>query len=238
MASTQFSVSNSSPGNPSAKIGIDEPSSNSPPLQGLATISGWAISTTNSSPSVQLYVDDFLATTVSPSITRGDVCAVYPSAKNCPAVGWSYVLDTTQYPDGPHMLKAASAEYDPVTEASVPIVISNSGTLNPVHLSIDYFGTGALSGTANFVGWAVSDNSSIGSVAVTIDGNAAGNASYGDGRADVCAVYVNRLGCPNVGWHLAVDTTKLTNGSHTLSVTANSSLGQQATGSATFSVKN
>ncbi|HEY3938721.1 MAG TPA: hypothetical protein VGL97_14910 [Bryobacteraceae bacterium] len=75
-------------------------------------------------------------------------------------------------------------------------------------------------------------------MAVTIDGNSAGNASYGDNRSDVCALYTNRLGCPNVGWHLPVDTTKLSNGSHTLSITGTSSLGQQATASATFAVKN
>jgi hypothetical protein len=238
MASIPFSVSNSSPGNPSARINIDQPNSNSPPLQGSATISGWAINTTNSSYYVQLYVDDFFLGTVFPNISRGDVCAVYPSAKNCPNVGWSYVLDTSQYLDGAHKLTVVGAPYGAITEASVPIVISNSGILNPVHVNIDYYGTAALSGTANFAGWAVSDNSAISSVAVTIDGNSAGSASYGDSRGDVCLVYVNRLGCPNVGWHVAVDTTKLSNGSHTLSATGTSSLGQQAMQSTTFTVKN
>lgn len=132
----------------------------------------------------------------------------------------------------------AVTDFGAVAVASVPFVISNSGTSNPVHLFIDYSGTNTLSGTATFPGWAVSDNSAISSVAVTIDGNATGNASYGDSRGDVCALYTNRLGCPNVGWHIAVDTTKLSNGTHTLSATGTSNLGQQAAQSATFIVKN
>src|SRR5581483_9580797 len=57
-------------------------------------------------------------------------------------------------------------------------------------------------------------------------------------RPDVCAVYTNRPGCPNVGWTLPVDTTIFTNGTHTGQVTITSSKGEQATGSFAFTVSN
>ncbi|HMJ60174.1 MAG TPA: hypothetical protein VK493_00365 [Bryobacteraceae bacterium] len=126
----------------------------------------------------------------------------------------------------------------PTPFATMPITIGNSVVLNPMHLTIDGSGTGNLSGVANLWGWAVSDDAFIATVAVALDGAALGNASYGDNRNDVCAIYQNRLGCPNVGWHLPVDTTKLSNGSHTVSVTATSSLGEQTTQTATVTVKN
>ena len=143
-------------------------------------------------------------------------------------------LDTSQFVDGPHTLQIAGIG----ALASVLIVIGNSTVLNPMHLTIDGSATSNLSGTANLWGWAVSDDAAISTVAVSIDGVSLGNASYGDSRGDVCAIYVNRLGCPNVGWHLPVDTTKLTNGSHTVSVTATSSLGEQIAQTATVTVKN
>jgi hypothetical protein len=78
----------------------------------------------------------------------------------------------------------------------------------------------------------------IGTVSVAVDGAAPANANYGDSRNDVCAVYQNRLGCPNVGWHVPVDTTKLSNGPHTVSVTATDAFGAQTTPTATVTVKN
>ncbi len=91
-----------------------------------------------------------------------------------------------------------------------------------VHVTIDnpspqsFF----VTGTANFGGWAVADTAPISSVSASIDGTPIGNATYGNNRADVCAAYPNRPGCPNVGWNLWFDTTRVANGQHTLSITA------------------
>jgi N-acetylmuramoyl-L-alanine amidase len=200
-------------------------------------LSGWAFATKGYTPMVSVYVDDV---NVAPTNAnqRPDVCAVFPAALDCPNVGWSLQLDTTQFPDGPHTLKVVGYSLSYGTGfASVPITISNFASPDPMHLVIDSAG-GALSGVANLRGWAVSDDAAIATVAVSVDGAVLGNASYGDSRNDVCEVYQNRFGCPNVGWHSPIDTTGLSNGAHTVSVTATSGFGEQSTQTATFAVKN
>jgi hypothetical protein len=147
-------------------------------------------------------------------------------------------LDTTQLSDGPHTLKAvANSGSFGAGVASVPMTISNLVAPDPMPLVIDTAG-GVLSGTANLRGWAVSDDAAITTIAVSVDGAVARNASYGDSRNDVCEVYQNRFGCPNVGWHLPIDTAGLSNGNHTVSVTPTSGFGEQSTQTATVTVKN
>ena len=241
--STNINVANGNSVIPKIKVYIDEPNTNSPTLQGLIRTSGWIIATDPSlrfQPYISIAVDNVAVASVLPtSQSRPDVCAVFTTALNCPVVGWTSVIDTTQFTDGPHMLTVGPSTFGtPPAFASIPITLSNSVVFNPMHLTIDGSASGNLSGTATLRGWAVSDDASIATVAVAVDGAAVGNASYGDSRNDVCAIYQNRVGCPNVGWSLAVDTTKLSNASHTVSVTATSSLGEQTTQTATVTVKN
>jgi hypothetical protein len=59
-------------------------------------------------------------------------------------------------------------------------------------------------------------------------------------RPDVCTspIYPNRPGCPNVGWTWNLDTTSLSNGKHTLTVTALSASGSQVSSAVAFTVNN
>lgn len=120
------------------------------------------------------------------------------------------------------------------------VVAIENAAFNPTHLSIDTPASSgpAMMGTAVFGGWAVDDNSAIASVTASVDGGAAQAVVYGGSRPDVCNIYPNRAGCPNVGWTWDVNTTTLSNGSHTMSVTAQSVNGSQATSSASFTVNN
>lgn len=237
--STKINVANGNAVTPSFRIYIDRPYANGPTLRGDVLVSGWAIVSSGPQPFTTAYVDDVTVASLQFFDPRADVCAVFPQAENCPNVGWSAHIDTTQFSDGAHTLKlVARSPIFGAAFATVPIVIANFAAPDPMHLTIDTFASGTLSGTGNLFGWAVSDDAAISAVAVWIDGAPFGNASYGDSRNDVCAIYQNRLGCPNVGWHLAVDTTKLSNGSHTVSAIATSSLGEQITQNGTFTVKN
>ncbi|MBV9612045.1 MAG: hypothetical protein JO091_06210 [Acidobacteriaceae bacterium] len=93
-------------------------------------------------------------------------------------------------------------------------------------------------GSAVFSGWAVHDTAAITTIQIAIDGASYGTATYGLARADVCAVYPGRQGCPNVGWSISVDTTQLANGAHTLEITATNTLGAHATSASSFTVAN
>lgn len=76
------------------------------------------------------------------------------------------------------------------------------------------------SGQLTIDGWAIDDITPIGSIEIAIDGASFGAAQYGLYRPDVCNVYPNRAGCPNVGWSFLLDTAVLANGSHTVAITA------------------
>jgi N-acetylmuramoyl-L-alanine amidase len=237
-SSTKITVANGNAKGPSFRVYIDQPGANSSTLRGGTLVSGWAIVTSGAQPAIKVYIDDVLGDTIQFFDTRPDVCAIFLTAIGCPTVGWSTRLDTTQYLDGAHTLRVVANSGTLGTGfATMPITIGNSTASDPMHLAIDSSG-GNLSGLANLWGWAVSDDAAIATVAVSIDGAALGNATYGDGRADVCAAYQNRKGCPNVGWHLPVDTTKLADGPHTVSVTATSRLAEQATQTTIVIVKN
>jgi hypothetical protein len=236
--SVKINVANGNSAPASVKVYIDQPTANSPSLRGVAVVSGWAFATTGYLPPVSIYIDNVFAV---PTVAnqRPDVCAAFPAALGCPYVGWSVELDTTQFMDGTHTLTVVGRNVLFGTGiASVPITIGNFSAPDPMHLAIDASAGGTLSGTANLFGWAASDEAAIGTIAVAVDGAGLANPSYGDSRSDVCAVYQNRLGCPNVGWHVALDTTKLSNGAHTVSVTATDGFGAQATQTATVRLKN
>jgi hypothetical protein len=69
-------------------------------------------------------------------------------------------------------------------------------------------------------GWAFEGNA-IASVTILVDNASVGNAFYGVARPDVAA---GVPGAPtNCGWSLGVDTTKLSNGAHTISVSVTDS---------------
>ncbi|MBV9082164.1 MAG: RICIN domain-containing protein [Acidobacteriaceae bacterium] len=120
------------------------------------------------------------------------------------------------------------------------VAIENAhGTqLGPPMMSIDVpSGNPTLSGPQTFSGWAVDSTHAIASVAISIDGTPYGQANYGISRQDVCNVYPG-LGCPNVGWTFSFNTNVLSDGGHTLSVTATTDDSRSRTLTAGFSTSN
>jgi hypothetical protein len=84
-----------------------------------------------------------------------------------------------------------------------------------------------VSGTLPVSGWAI-DNASkvetaIAKVEVFVDGTKVGDATYGTPRADVCAVWPGRPGCPNVGFSYNWNTAAFADGPHVLRVMATDS---------------
>lgn len=97
----------------------------------------------------------------------------------------------------------------------------------------------AYSGTQVFGGWAVDSGSEIADVLVMMDGVTPGVvAAYGGNRQDVCNIYVDYPGCPNVGWNYSVDTTQLTNGWHYIRVWVTTVDGRQTIQDSTFYTSN
>jgi hypothetical protein len=115
-----------------------------------------------------------------------------------------------------------------------------AATLPSVVIESPRSGAVLSSGTITLSGWAIDNTNTVGTaisaVQVNVDGVPSGTATYGGARPDVCAVYAGRAGCPNVGYSYSLDTSKLTSGSHTLTVTATDTDSIPQVGSASLTV--
>jgi hypothetical protein len=93
-------------------------------------------------------------------------------------------------------------------------------------VAIDSPSSGSIitSGSTMVTGWALESAAGIGTaisvVQVLVDRVLVGTATYGLSRPDVCGLYPGRPGCPNVGYTFLLNTTSLTTGPHTLTVSA------------------
>ncbi|MBV9611404.1 MAG: hypothetical protein JO091_02985, partial [Acidobacteriaceae bacterium] len=220
---------------------IDQPGTRSGPLFGTTLFQGWAIDRSAAITGITASVDGVLIGNANYGLNRGDVCAAYGNVPGCPYVGWSLLVDTTQFANGTHTLTigAASAAANYITASSSFVVANWTATSNPIRIVIDQPGAQTpVSGTIPMGGWAIDDTAAISTIAISVDGIPHGAAAYGVSRQDVCAVYPGRPGCPSVGWTASLDTTTLPDGAHVLAVTATSTTGQNAVVVANFTVAN
>jgi sugar lactone lactonase YvrE len=226
------------------RVFIDTPSPKDGAYEGLVLMAGWALDDTSAIAKVTISVDGVPYGTAAYGLTRTDVCAAYPGRPGCPAVGWSFLLNTGQLSNGSHVLGVTATTADgrnATSSASFSVANwSPSPVNNAMRLMIDSPSpnSGALAGIAHLGGWALDDNAPITSVQVAVDNVAYGSAMYGSVRADVCSAYPNRPGCPDVGWDFFLDTTLLADGTHTLAITGVSAGGQSSTITASFTVGN
>src|ERR1019366_5962567 len=134
---------------------------------------------------------------------------------------WSYALDTTHLTNGSHTITArATNTFAQVTVAKVIVSVSNSPSSQPPTISITQPANGAtVSGTASVQGTA-GDATGLATVTVSLDGGASGVAT----------------GLQN--WNYAVDTTKLSNGAHTVTAAATNQAGLTATATIILTVSN
>jgi hypothetical protein len=196
-------------------------------VSGTVTVSGWAIDNvaTVGTPisSVVVKVDGSIVGNASYGVSRLDICGLYPGRPGCPNVGFTYALDTSALAFGPHTLSVVATDSDGNPDSSSWTVMFQ--VTPPPSVYIDSLASGAtVSGTVTVSGWAIDNRITIGTaidtVLIKVDGTAVGYATYGTPRADVCALYAGRPGCPNVGFTFPLDTTWLSPGTHTITAVA------------------
>jgi hypothetical protein len=73
-------------------------------------------------------------------------------------------------------------------------------------------------GNVTFQGWAANERGTIGAVEIVVDGDFIGVAQYGFPRPDVPPANPNLFNALNSGWKFTMDTTKLANARHRLTV--------------------
>ncbi|HEY3836791.1 MAG TPA: Ig-like domain-containing protein, partial [Bryobacteraceae bacterium] len=120
-----------------------------------------------------------------------------------------------------------------VTATFVPSAVPSVSIDAPVNNS-------SISGSVTVTGWALDNTSepgtAISQVQVFLDGALMGNATYGLDRPDICGLYPNRPGCPNVGYSFTLNANTLVPGTHLITVTATDTDGTPDSGSASVNV--
>ncbi len=220
---------------------IDSPTAGAA-LTGTVTITGWAIDNTvapgTAISSVQVLVDGASMGNASYGVSRPDVCSVYPGRPGCPNVGYAFSLNTAALSFGSHTITVVATDTDFSPDSGSASVQVQVGT--PPTVFIDTPTGGAVvGGIINVTGWALDEGAggtAISGVQVSVDGAAAGNATYGVPRPDVCNAFPGRPNCPNVGYTFALNTGTYAAGTHTITVTATDSDGQPESGSANTTI--
>jgi len=213
-------------------------------------VTGWALDDKGVS-NVKIYNGEtYIGDAVFVEGARPDVAAAYPTYPNNNKAGWGYMLLTHFLPNGGNgtyklMAKATDTEGNVVTLGAKTITIDNTHAVKPFG-AIDTPTQGGTASGKSFVnyGWALTpkpnmipvDGSTINAV---IDGVNKGHPKYNIYRADIASLfpgYANKGGA--VGYY-TIDTTKLTNGIHTIAWTVTDNAGNSdGIGSRYFSVTN
>jgi Bacterial Ig domain len=215
---------------------------------GSTTISGWALESVYSigsaiNPnSLQVTIDGNPAGYAVYGSNDQSVCTTYPGRPGCPNVGFTYQLNTAALPPGIHNIAVYASDTEPTPQTSSTAVnLSVVTSTTPPVAWLDSPTQGqSISGVFTMYGWAIDNRTvvgtAIGSVEIQVDGVPAGQATYGVYRPDVCAIIVDRPGCPNVGWGYSLNTALYPPGPHTITVVATDTDASPDSGSVSVNV--
>ncbi len=186
-------------------------------------------------------------------VPRYDVAKYYPNFPDAPRAGFIFTLDIGALielgvPEGAHRLSVRVGDVEQ-TFTELPNRDGVPVWFQCVQDDFNFSGYGFIefpttfdyvSGDVMFRGWALADNGNIAAVEVIIDGTFVGQAQYGFPRPDVEDQYPHlALRARNSGWQFTMDTRKLANSLHRLTVRAVTSTGQRwEIGSVDFYVVN
>lgn len=258
----QVNVANAPPGNPYGSF--DSPANNTTGIAGAIPVTGWALDGVEVT-SVGIWRERignepvasnglvFIGSGTFVDGARPDVQASFPDAPLKYRAGWGYMLLTNFLPGlaGPgkgtynlHAI-AVNAAGDTFDLGTRSIGVDNTQASKP-------FGTidtptqgGTASGNAyvNF-GWALTQSSfnipvDGSTITVLVDGVAMGHPVYNQYRSDIAAFFPGLANSNGAVGFFYLDTTKLTNGVHTISWVVYDNQGRgDGIGSRYFTVQN
>lgn len=185
-------------------------------------------------------------------LPRFDVARYYPMFPDAPRAGFIFTLDVGTLMNigvrpGIHNLMVRVGDREQ-TFTELPNRDGIPVWFQCVDDSFDFLALGFIdyptkfdyvSGNAVFRGWAVEDQSTIVTVEVFVDGDFMGVAAYGYPRSDVGDQFPQLPAARFSGWNFTMDTRKLGNSIHRLTVRTKDALGRTSEiGSTDFYVLN
>lgn len=191
---------------------IDSPISNSS-INGITNVRGWFLDASGVSK-VEVFVDGKIMGQATYGLSRPDVLKVLPAYQNGNA-GYEFSLDTRKLTNGTHVITVrGTGNNGTITE--LPTKTVNVKNLPTVGFMDTPKNGSTISGITSVRGWFL-DASGVSKVEVLVDGQIVGQAQYGSSRPDVLNVLPEYQNA-NAGYEFALDTKKLTNGLHTITV--------------------
>lgn len=191
---------------------------------GVVLVKGWALDP-NQISSVELWVDDQFQHRAVMFLPRIDVEQAYPDWPGIHTArpGFTTGFLASRFPDGPHTveLRAYASNGDVHAFGRRTITINNTDNQAPFG-ALDIPGGAGItnvSGAFPVVGWAA-DTHGIERIEVSIDDTILQNAIHGDGRPDVGATFPDFDAAAFSGYVANIDSTRIQNGLHTLTVRA------------------
>jgi hypothetical protein len=241
---------------------VDTPANNTSGVTGAVSVTGWALSPIGvqsvaiwrdpipSEGSNLIYVGN---ATIVPG-TRPDVATAHPGypCNNC---GWGYQLLTNELPNSNDQTGIGNGTYTLhilVTDntgqttdiGSTTFGAANAGSIIPFG-TIDTPTPGqTVSGTIVNFGWALTPQPNLiplngSTIWVFIDNVRVGNPVYSQYRADIATLFPGLQNSNGAVGYYYIDTTKLTNGLHTIAWSVTDNAGNaQGIGSRYFIVMN
>jgi Putative binding domain, N-terminal len=244
---------------------FDTPADNSAGIAGAIPVTGWALDPVDirnvdiwrepvagEPPNGLVFIGDAVFVTGA----RPDVEASFPNAPRNNRGGWGYQLLTSLLPNNGGSAGVGNGIYKlhaiahntaglAVDLGTRTITVDNAHTAKPFG-TIDTPGQGStISGNAfvNFA-WALTQNPFIvptdgSTIAVIVDGQTLGHPVYNQFRSDVAAAFPDRRNSSGPVGYFILDTTKLSNGVHTIQWVVFDSAGHgEGLGSRYFTVLN
>ena len=163
-------------------------------------------------------------------LPRFDVERYYPNYPDAPRSGFLFTMDVgallaSGVSPGNHVLKVRVGDQQQTfTELpnrdGIPVFfqcalnsIASANGFIDVPQTSDF-----MKGTVTFQGWALLEGAALPVVEIIVDGDFKGTAQYGFPRPDVAVQYPYLFNSQNSGWRFTIDTTKLSNARHRLTV--------------------
>jgi hypothetical protein len=193
-------------------------------VNGMVLVQGYAIDEQQISR-VDLYVDDQFQHSASINIPRIDVIEVYPDWEGIhnKRPGFTTGFNASRFSNGPHTIHVVVTTIDNRTiEVGRRTIVIDNTKNQPPFGSVDIPATDAVfdaNGSFPVAGW-VADTDGIQRVDVQIDGLNMQSAVYGDPRPDVANNFPDFPAALHSGFVAHVDTTRVQDGVHTITVRA------------------